>query len=56
MNDLNLATLTTEARNPRTTNIDRLSTMEMLTVINEEDQAVPLAVATRASADRARHR
>jgi N-acetylmuramic acid 6-phosphate etherase len=47
MNDLNLATLTTEARNPRTTNIDRLSTMEMLTVINEEDQAVPLAVATQ---------
>ena len=47
MNDLNLATLTTEARNPRTTNIDQLSTLEMLTVINEEDQAVPLAVATQ---------
>ncbi|HEY0162968.1 MAG TPA: N-acetylmuramic acid 6-phosphate etherase [Edaphobacter sp.] len=43
--DLNLATLTTEARNPRTTNIDQLSTLEMVTVINEEDQAVPRAVA-----------
>jgi N-acetylmuramic acid 6-phosphate etherase len=43
--DLHLATLTTEARNPRTTHIDQLSTLEMLTVINEEDQAVPLAVA-----------
>jgi N-acetylmuramic acid 6-phosphate etherase len=47
MNDLNLATLTTEARNPRTTKIDQLPTLEMLTVINEEDQAVPLAVATQ---------
>jgi N-acetylmuramic acid 6-phosphate etherase len=47
MNDLNLATLTTEARNPRTTNIDQLSTLEMLTVINEEDQTVPRAVATQ---------
>ena len=47
MNDLNLATLTTEARNPRSTKIDQLSTLEMLTVINEEDQAVPLAVATQ---------
>src|SRR5215472_14524852 len=47
MNDLNLATLTTEARNPRTTHIDQLSTLEMLTVINEEDQTVPRAVATQ---------
>ena len=47
MNDLNLATLTTEARNPRTTNIDQLSTFEMLKVINEEDQTVPRAVATQ---------
>jgi N-acetylmuramic acid 6-phosphate etherase len=47
MNDLNLAALTTEARNPRTTNIDQLSTLEMLTVINEEDQTVPRAVATQ---------
>jgi N-acetylmuramic acid 6-phosphate etherase len=44
MNDINLAALTTEARNPRTTNIDQLSTLEMVTVINQEDQTVPLAV------------
>lgn len=44
MNDLNLASLTTESRNPRTTNIDQLSTLEMLVVINDEDQTVPLAV------------
>lgn len=47
MNDLNLAALTTEARNPRTTNIDRLSTLEMVALINEEDQTVPQAVATQ---------
>jgi N-acetylmuramic acid 6-phosphate etherase len=44
MNDLNLATLTTEARNPRTTNIDQISTLEMVALINQEDQTVPLAV------------
>ena len=42
---MDLASLTTEARNPRTANIDRLPTLEMLTVMNEEDQNVPLAVA-----------
>jgi N-acetylmuramic acid 6-phosphate etherase len=47
MNDLNLATLTTEARNPRTTNIDQLPTLEMVKVINEEDETVPRAVATQ---------
>ncbi|WP_211256096.1 N-acetylmuramic acid 6-phosphate etherase [Edaphobacter aggregans] len=47
MNDLNLATLTTEARNPRTTNIDQLPTLEMLKLINEEDQSVPRVVATQ---------
>jgi len=45
MNDLNLAALTTEARNPRTTKIDQISTLEMVTVINQEDQSVPQAVA-----------
>ncbi len=43
--DLNLATLTTEARNPRTTHIDQVSTLEMVTLMNEEDQSVPQAVA-----------
>ncbi|WP_263367065.1 N-acetylmuramic acid 6-phosphate etherase [Edaphobacter bradus] len=42
---MNLAALTTEARNPRTEHIDQLPTLEMLTVINQEDQSVPLAVA-----------
>jgi N-acetylmuramic acid 6-phosphate etherase len=43
--NLNLAALSTEARNPRTTHIDQLSTLEMVTVINDEDQSVPQAVA-----------
>jgi N-acetylmuramic acid 6-phosphate etherase len=42
---MNLASLTTEARNPRTAHIDQLPTLDMLTLINEEDQTVPLAVA-----------
>jgi N-acetylmuramic acid 6-phosphate etherase len=39
-----LAALTTEARNPRTTRIDQLSTLEMLTLIHQEDAAVATAV------------
>jgi N-acetylmuramic acid 6-phosphate etherase len=39
-----LAALPTEARNPNSTHIDRLSTLEMLAVINREDQTVALAV------------
>ncbi len=35
----------TEARNPRTADIDRRSTLEMVTLINQEDQQVALAVA-----------
>src|ERR1039458_5577801 len=42
----NLAALTTEARNPRSTQIDELSTLEMLTVINQEDATVATAVAS----------
>src|SRR5579859_6496919 len=38
------ALLPTEARNPASEQIDRLSTLEMLTVINREDQTVALAV------------
>src|ERR1700722_6032605 len=41
---INLATLPTEARNPASAAIDRLSTLEMLTAINREDQTVALAV------------
>ncbi|MXN88905.1 N-acetylmuramic acid 6-phosphate etherase [Pasteurella canis] len=36
--------LVTESRNPFSTNIDQLSTLDMLAVINQEDQKVSLAV------------
>jgi N-acetylmuramic acid 6-phosphate etherase len=39
-----LASLSTEARNPNSTHIDELSTLDMLAVINREDQSVALAV------------
>ncbi len=39
-----LAALPTEARNPASTHIDQLSTLEMLTIINREDLSVALAV------------
>jgi len=42
---MDLASLTTESRNPRTANIDQIPTLEMLTLVNQEDQTVPLAVA-----------
>lgn len=40
-----LKTLTTEQRNRRSRNLDRLGVSEILTLINEEDQRVPAAVA-----------
>jgi len=40
-----LSTLLTEARNPRTEHIDQLSTLDMLTLINDEDATVAAAVA-----------
>jgi len=45
-----LAALSTEARNPRSTHIDELSTLEMLTVIQQEDATVASAVATQLTA------
>jgi N-acetylmuramic acid 6-phosphate etherase len=39
-----LASLTTEERNPRTTHIDELSTLEMIALIHREDAAVATAV------------
>ena len=42
-----LAALSTEARNPRTTRIDQLSTLEMLTLIHREDAAVATAVGSQ---------
>lgn len=41
---LNLATLLTEARNPLTEQLDRMSTLAMLTLINDEDAKVILTV------------
>ncbi|SFS05842.1 N-acetylmuramic acid 6-phosphate etherase [Granulicella pectinivorans] len=40
----NLAALTTEARNPASAKIDELSTLDLLTVINDEDAKVAAAV------------
>ena len=42
---MNLATLTTESRNPLTEHIDELPTLDMLRIINEEDAKVAAAVA-----------
>ena len=42
-----LGTLITEARNPHSEHIDELSTLEMLTVINNEDATVAAAVASQ---------
>jgi len=44
MNVEKLATLVTESRNANTMNIDSLSTIDMISMINEEDKTVPLAV------------
>lgn len=41
---IDLSTLTTESRNQASENIDNLSTLDMLKVINEEDKKVALAV------------
>lgn len=45
----NYDALKTEARNPRTMAIDKMSTYDMMKTINEEDQTVPSAVATQLS-------
>jgi N-acetylmuramic acid 6-phosphate etherase len=45
-NKTNLAALPTEARNPRTQNIDQLPTLDMVRLINDEDAKVAAAVAT----------
>src|SRR3954471_24771712 len=44
-----LGSLTTEARNINSEHIDELSTLEMLTVINNEDATVAAAVASQLS-------
>ncbi|WP_312816838.1 N-acetylmuramic acid 6-phosphate etherase [Atlantibacter subterraneus] len=42
--NIDLSKLITERRNPASNNIDTLSTLEMLTVINNEDRRVPEAI------------
>lgn len=42
---INLSKMMTESRNSASSQIDTLPTLDMLTVINSEDQKVPLAVA-----------
>ncbi|MDO1708316.1 N-acetylmuramic acid 6-phosphate etherase, partial [Escherichia coli] len=40
---IDLSRMVTESRNAASTNIDQLSTIDMLQVINNEDKQVPLA-------------
>lgn len=39
-----ISKLTTEQRNPKSINIDKLPTLEILKIINEEDKTIPFAV------------
>lgn len=41
----NLAHLSTESRNPKSQHIDRLSALEIVTLINQADQTVPTVIA-----------
>lgn len=42
--ELNLKAMTTETRNQNTMNLDTMSPLEILTVMNREDEKVPLAI------------
>ena len=42
---VNLDAMTTEARNPNTTELDRMTMLEIVTAMNREDSRVPQAVA-----------
>ncbi len=44
MESLNLKNLTTESRNETTINIDKVSTLEMVKIMNDEDKKVANAV------------
>lgn len=44
MTRIDLAALTTEARNPRTQDLDAMTTLEMVTAMNDEDRLVAEAV------------
>ncbi len=44
---VDLDRLLTEARNPKTKDIDSMQTVDILTLINEEDKSVPIVVSSR---------
>ena len=48
MNERKYGEYTTEAINPRSRDIDRVSTLEMVKIINDEDRTVADAVALEA--------
>lgn len=41
---MDIKKLSTESRNPQTTNLDQMSAQEIVTVMNQEDRKVPLAI------------
>ncbi len=45
--DYALDSLTTEQRNVRTSNIDEMTTLQVLQLINDEDKSVPYVVETQ---------
>ncbi len=42
--DIQLDTMTTETRNPRTMELDRMSALQIASIMNEEDTRVPQAI------------
>ena len=46
---LNLKGMSTETRNPNTMDLDIMSPLEVVTVMNQEDAKVPAAITERAS-------
>ncbi len=44
MEKVQISHLTTENRNPKTMELDKLTTLEVLTLMNQEDSLVPLAI------------
>ena len=45
--ELNLNTMTTESRNPNTMEMDTMSALEIVTVMNREDEKVPMVIRER---------
>lgn len=42
--DIQLDTMTTETRNPRTMELDQMSALQIASIMNEEDARVPQAI------------